>query len=136
MEFKKKLSRTLSTIILGSILITNSPQKQEIKKDPPKLSSYLLDKKDLQFESKFQKDEFDYILYYMPNKNPDSKRIRYVEVYRDEKLYGIINGEIYYLDKNNDNNIDLKCETDKVKCYNLSNSSYDEGEKATIEKEL
>lgn len=121
MEFKKVLSKTLATIVLSSALMTNACFKQDIQKDPTKLSSYLLDKKDLQFESKFQKDEFEYVLYYTPNKNPDSKRIRYVEVYKNKKLYGIINGEVYYLDKDNDDSIDLKCEIDKIKCYDISN---------------
>ena len=126
MEFKKVLSGTLSAIVLGSGILLNSCYKPDIQKDTSKLSSYLLDKKDLQFESKFHKDEFEYILYYIPDKNPDNKKIRYVEVYKDKKLYGIINGEVYYLDKDQNNTIDLKCDTNKIKCYNLSNSSYDE----------
>ena len=136
MEFKKVLSKTLAAIVLGSGLLLNSCYKQDIQKDPAKLSSYLLDKKDLQFESKLHKDEFEYILYYIPNKNPDNKKIRYVEAYKNKKLYAIIDGEVYYLDKDNDNTIDLKCHTNKIKCYDLSNSSYGYDENATIEEKI
>ena len=129
MKFKKVLSRTLSTIVLGSGLLLNGCLKQDIQKDFTKLSSYLLDEKDLQFESRLHKDEFSYILYYIPNKNPDSKKIRYVEIYKNETLYGIINGEVYYLDKNNDDLIDLECKTDKIECNDLSGNSYNKEER-------
>ena len=136
MGFKNILSRTLSTIVVGSALLTNACFKQDMQKDPAKLSSYLLDKKDLEFESKLHKDEFEYILYYIPNKNPDNKKIRYVEAYKNKKLYAIMNGEVYYLDKDNDDIIDLKCDTENIKCYDLSNSSYGYDENATIEEKI
>ena len=121
MEFKKVLSRTLTTVVFGSGLLTNACFKKDIQKDSSKLSSYILDKKDIEFKQKIFDNKFSYFLYYY--KDEHNKKIRYIEIYKDEKLYTIINDEVYYLDKDTDNTIDLKCDTDKIKCYDLSNNS-------------
>ena len=94
MEFKKVLSKTLAAMVLGSALLTNACFKQDIQKDSTKLNSYLLDKKDLQFESKEIKEFYESVTYTYGD--DFSKRIRYVEIYKDKKLYGI-NNKFHYL---------------------------------------
>jgi len=125
MEFKKVLSKTLAAMVLGSALLTNACFKQDIQKDSTKLNSYLLDKKDLQFESKEIKEFYESVTYTYGDDS--SKRIRYVEIYKDKKLYGIINNGTYYFDKDRDNIIDLKCGIDKItiKCDFLTGNPYE-----------